>query len=118
MHYHTGIHLLTTHARYKFDQTDREVFESTLDATLSSAYFSGFTSTNDLYKYVDVIVAAVSTGVDKAIPKSKSKRSESNPISDETVALSKEKRRLNPIHTGRGRDVFHLQSSKLLRTPK
>ena len=36
---------------------------------------------------------AVSTAVDKAIPKSKSVRPESNPISDETLALIKEKRR-------------------------
>ena len=40
------------------------------------------------------IVTAISTAVDKAIPKSKSERSESNPISDETVALIKKKRRL------------------------
>ena len=37
---------------------------------------------------------AISTAVDKAIPKSKSVRPESNPISDETLALIKEKRRL------------------------
>ena len=48
-------------------------------------------STSDLDKYVDFIVAAISTAVDKAIPKSKS---ESNPISDETITLIKEKRRL------------------------
>ena len=37
-----------------------------------------------------------STAVEKATPKSKSERSESNPISYETVALIKEKRRLKP----------------------
>ena len=40
------------------------------------------------------MVTAISTAVDKAIPKSKSVRPESNPISDETLALIKEKRRL------------------------
>ena len=40
------------------------------------------------------IVTAISTAVDKAIPKSKSVRSENNPISDETIVLIKEKRRL------------------------
>ena len=82
------------HTKYKFDQTDREVFESTLEAALGSADFSGLTSTSDLDKYVDFIVSAISTAVDKAIPKSKSVRSESNPISDETIGLIKQKRRL------------------------
>ena len=45
-------------------------------------------------KYADFIVTAISTAVDKAIPKSKSVRPESNPISDKTLALIKEKRRL------------------------
>ena len=31
----------TNHTKYKFDQTDREVFESTLKAALGSADFSG-----------------------------------------------------------------------------
>ena len=83
------------HTEYKFDQTDREVFESTLEAVLGSADFSElYTSTSDLDKYADFIVSAISTAVDKATPKSKSVRSESNPISDETIALIKEKRRL------------------------
>ena len=86
--------LFTNHTKYKFDQTDREVFESTLDEALGSADFSGLLSTNDLDKYADFIVTAISTAVDKAIPKSKSVRPESNPISDETLALIKEKRRL------------------------
>ena len=51
-------------------------------------------STSDLDKYADFIITAISTVVDKAIPKAKSERSESNPISDETVALIKEKCRL------------------------
>ena len=82
------------HTKYKFDQTDREVFESTLEAALGSANFSGLTSTSDLDKYADFIVSAISTAVDKAIPKSKSVRSQSNPISNETLALIKKKRRL------------------------
>ena len=36
--------------KYKFDLTDREVFESTLEA-LGSADFSGLLSTSDLDKY-------------------------------------------------------------------
>ena len=62
--------------RYKFDQTNREVFESILEAALGSADFSGLTSTSDLDKYADFIVTAISTAVNKAIPKSKSERSE------------------------------------------
>ena len=36
------------HTKYKFDQTDREVFESTLEAALGSQDFSGLSSTSDL----------------------------------------------------------------------
>ena len=39
---------LIQHTKYKFDQTDREVFESTLEAALGSEDFSGLTSTSDL----------------------------------------------------------------------
>ena len=84
----------TNHTKDKFDQTDREVFELTLEAALGSEDFSGFTSTSDLDKYADFIVSAVSTAVDRAIPKSKSVRTESNPISNETLALIEEKHRL------------------------
>ena len=65
---------------YKFDQTDREVFESTLDEALGSADFlwTSVLSTSDLDKYADFIVTAISTAVDKAILKSKSVRPESN----------------------------------------
>ena len=45
-------------------------------------------------KYADFIITAISIAVDKAIPESKSVGPESNPISDETLALIKEKRRL------------------------
>ena len=83
----------TSHTKYKFDQTDREVFESTLEEALGSADFSGQLSTSDLDKYADFFLTAVSTAVHKAIPKAKSMRSESNPISDETIVLIKEKHR-------------------------
>ena len=87
MHHHIGTHLLTTSGT--FLQTDREVFESTLEAALGSADLSGLASTSDLDRYADFIVTAFSTAVDKAIPKSKRERSESNPISDETMTLIK-----------------------------
>ena len=87
------------HTKYKFDQTDREVFESTLKTVLGSSDFSGLTSTSDLDNYTDFIVTAISTAVDKAISKSKSEGSESNPISDETIAITKEKRRLTRQHS-------------------
>ena len=80
--------------RYKFNQTNREVFESTLEAALSSGDVPELKSTQDIDKYADFITTAISTAVDKAIPKSKSGRPESQPISDETLALIKEKRKL------------------------
>ena len=84
----------SNHPKYKLDHTDREVFESTPEAALASEDFSGLTSTSDSDKYADFIVSAISTAVDRAIPKSKNVRSESYPISDKTLALIKEKRRL------------------------
>ena len=84
----------TNHTKYKFDQTDREIFESTLEEALGSADFSGHLSTSDLDKYADFIITALHTAVDKAIPTSKNVRPESNPISNETLVLIKEKRRL------------------------
>ena len=49
----------------------------------------------NIYKYADFIVTAISTAVvDKAIPTSKSGCPEGQPVSDETLALIKEKRRL------------------------
>ena len=84
----------TNHIKYKFDRTDREALESTLEEVLGSADFSGHLSTSDLDKYADFIVTAISTAVNKAIPKAKSVRPESNPISNVTLALIKEKLRL------------------------
>ena len=84
----------TNPIRYKFDHTDREVFESTLEAALSWGDITELKSTQDIDKYADFIVTAISTVVDKAIPTSKSGRPESQPVSDETLALIKEKHRL------------------------
>ena len=84
----------TNHTKYKFDQADRDVFESTLEEVLGSVDFFGHLSTSDLDKYADFIVTAISTAVNKAIPQSKSVRPESNPISNETLAPINEKRRL------------------------
>ena len=82
----------TNPVRYKFDQTDREVFESTIEmAALSSGDIPELKSTQDIDKYADFIVTNVSTAVDKAIPTSKSRCPESQPVSDETLAL------INPI---------------------
>ena len=84
----------TNPIRYKFDQIDREVFESTLEAALSSGDIPEPKSSQDIDKYADFIVTAISTAVDKAIPTSKIRRPENQPVSDETLALIKEKRRL------------------------
>ena len=62
----------TNHTKHKFDQSDREVFESTLETALGFEDFSGLASTSDLDKYADFIVSAVSTAVDRAIPGSHS----------------------------------------------
>ena len=70
------------------------MFESTLEAALSSGDSPELKSTQDINKYADFIVIAISTAVDKAIPTSKSGHPESQPVSDETLALIKEKRRL------------------------
>ena len=85
----------TNHTKYKFYQTDRQVFESTLEAALGSEDYSGLTSTSDLDRYADFIVSAITTAVNRAIPKSKAVRSESNPIFDETLALINEKHRVS-----------------------
>ena len=70
------------------------MFESTLETALSSGDIPELKSTKDIDKYADFIVTAISTAVDKAIPTSKSGRPESQPVSDETLALIKEKCRL------------------------
>ena len=55
----------TNPTRYKFDQTDREVFESILEEALGSEDFSGHLSTSDLDRYADFIITALHTAVDK-----------------------------------------------------
>ena len=67
---HRNIH--TNPIRYQFNQTDREVLELTLEAALSSGDVPELTSTQDIDKYADFIITAISTAVDKAIPTSKS----------------------------------------------
>ena len=84
----------TNPIRYKFDQTDRKVFESTLEVALSSSDIPELKSTEDIAKYAGFIVIAISTAADKAIPTSKSRRPESKPLSDETLVLIKDKHRL------------------------
>ena len=63
---HRNIH--TNPIRYKFNQTDREVFESTLEAALSSGDVPELKSTQDIDKYADFIITAISTSVDKVVP--------------------------------------------------
>ena len=70
------------------------MFESTLEAALSSGDVPELKSTQDIDKYADFIITAISTAVDKTIPTSKSRRPESHPVSEESLALIKEKRRL------------------------
>ena len=86
---HIGTHLLTTPSTNLTRLTEKYSNQHS-----GSADFSGHLSTSDLDTYADFIVTAISTAVDKAIPKSRSVRCESNPISDDTIALIKEKRRL------------------------
>ena len=89
---HRNIH--TNPIRYKFNQADREVFESTLEAALISGDVPEVKSTQDIDKYADFIATAISTAVDKAIQTSENGRPESQPVSEESLALIKEKRRL------------------------
>ena len=51
----------TDHTKYKFDQTEQEVFESTLKEVIRSVDFSGHLSTSDLDKYADFIMTAMHT---------------------------------------------------------
>ena len=83
---HRNIHINLV--RYKFSQTDREVFKSTLEAALSSGDVPKLKFTQDIDKYANFITTAISTAVDKAIPKSKSGRPESQPISDQNTCAN------------------------------
>ena len=84
----------TNPIRYKFNQTDREVFESSLEAALNSGDVPRLKSAQDIDKYADFIGTAISTAVDEAIPTSKSGCPENQPVSEESLALIKEKHRL------------------------
>ena len=75
---HRNIHANPT--RYKCNQTDREVLESAFKAALSSGEVLELTSTQDIDKYADFIITAISTAVDKAILTSKSRCPESQPV--------------------------------------
>ena len=68
---------------YKFDQTDREVFESTFEAALSSGDVPELKSTQDIGNYADFIVTAINIAADKAILTFKSGRPEIQPVSEE-----------------------------------
>ena len=48
-------------------------------------------SSQDIDKYADFVIAAISTAVYKTIPTSKSEHPESQPVSEESLALIKEK---------------------------
>ena len=83
--FHRNMH--TNPIGYKFNWTDREVFESTLQEALSSGDVLELNSTQDIDKYADFIITAISTAVDKAIPTSKSRRPESQPVLEESLVL-------------------------------
>ena len=72
----------------KFNQTDREVFESALDVALSSGDVPELKSTQDTDEYADLIITTTTA------PTSKSGRLEIQPVSDKSLAIIKEKRRL------------------------
>ena len=103
--------------KYKFDQTDREVFESILEEALGSEDFSGHLSTSDLDKYADFIITALHTAVDKATPTSKSMRPESNPIC-ETLALIKEKCKLRRLYSQRKDPAVKMHINQLQKQVK
>ena len=62
---HRNIH--TNPTEYKFNHTDREELESTLEAALSLGDVPELQSPQDTDKYADSIVTAISTAVGKAI---------------------------------------------------
>ena len=67
------------------------MFKSTLEAALSSGDDPELKSTQDINKYAIFIVTSISTAVGKAIPTFNSGRPESQPVSEESLALIKEK---------------------------
>ena len=81
----------TNPIKYKFVQINREVFKSALQAAMSSGDVPELKSAQDIDKYADFIVTAISTAVGKAISTSKRRDPESQPVSEESFALIKEK---------------------------
>ena len=81
--------------RYILLQTDREVFQLTLKPALSLGDAPELKSTQDTEKYADFIVTAFRTAVNEAIPTPKSGRHESQPVSEESLLLIKEKGQLS-----------------------
>ena len=75
-------------------------------------------STSDLDRYADFIITALHTAVDKAIPKSKSMRTESNPISNETLVLIKEKRKLRRQYSQRKDPAVKARMNQLQKQVK
>ena len=69
-------------------------------------------------KYADFIVTAISTAVNKGIPKSKRKQSESNPISDETIVLIEEKHRLRRQYSQYKDPVVKMRINQLQKQVK
>ena len=94
-----GTHTLTPLGTNLTRLTEKCSIKSTLEAALSLGDIPELKSTQDIDKYADFIITAISTAVDKAIPTSKSGHPESQPVSDETLALIKEKRRLRRQHS-------------------
>ena len=70
----------TNPVRYKFNQANREAFESAREVALSSGDVPELTSTQDIDKYADLIITAVRTAADKAIPTSIRRCPESQPV--------------------------------------
>ena len=70
------------------------MFKSTLEAALSSGDVPELKPTQDIDKYADFIVTTISTAVDKAFSTSKSGRPESQPVSEESLVLNKDKHRI------------------------
>ena len=59
----------TNPIRYKFDQTEREVFESTLEVALSSGDILELKSTQDIDKYADFLGSGEDNTPTKRVPR-------------------------------------------------
>ena len=94
------------------------MFESTLKVALSSGDIPKLKSTQDIDRYADFIVTAISTAVDKAIPISESRCPESQPVLDETLVLIKEKRRLRRQYSQAHDPLVKTRINQLLKEIK